>query len=302
MKRITGSQLPLIPLQPSPVSASYGLNPYDAELGYLARHLLTCTLPHSDPGTVDAWTRQMGGKYGLSLTITRSTFDSANNCLIGYPYGSIPRLILCWICTEVTRKRERRLELGNTLSDFLRGIGLDPRNGTGPRGDSTRVKHQMHRLFGASISITIPADNIQRFANMHIVDSGELWWTPARPDQGTLWGSWVHLSESFYNSLRYSPVPIDLRVLREIKSSPLALDLYGWLTYAQYKANRFGDQAYTYAELMDQLGAGYATQKEFSRYVRLALSRITAVYTGARLVIVPGGLVIRKGGQESVIP
>ena len=58
-----------------------------------------------------------------------------------------------------------------------------------------------------------------------------LWWTPRQPDQGTLWESTVVLSERFFSEITENPVLIDLRALRALKRSPMALDVYLWLTY-----------------------------------------------------------------------
>jgi len=52
-----------------------------------------------------------------------------------------------------------------------------------------------------------------------------LWWHP-HPDQAALWESWIQLGEKFYSAVIASPVPVDMRALRALKRSPLALDLY----------------------------------------------------------------------------
>src|SRR5438874_151511 len=64
------------------------------ELAYMAKHLVQVTLPHSDPGDIQAWTRTNGD---LTLVITRSNLDIRSGKLIGYPYGTIPRLLLYWL-------------------------------------------------------------------------------------------------------------------------------------------------------------------------------------------------------------
>jgi hypothetical protein len=44
-----------------------------------------------------------------------------------YPYGSIPRLFLFWLVTEAKRNKSRHIRLGNSLDNFMREIGLNPR-------------------------------------------------------------------------------------------------------------------------------------------------------------------------------
>jgi hypothetical protein len=119
----------------------------EVELAFLARQLVQITLPHSDPGDVPVWTRRNGD---LTLIMTRADTDDKGT-LIGYPYGSLPRLLLYWINSEAVRTKSRRLELGSNLSRFMTELGLNPRNGRGERSDARRLQHQMSRLFGASI-------------------------------------------------------------------------------------------------------------------------------------------------------
>ena len=59
--------------------------PEDAEASFLARQLVQCTLPHSNPGNVEAWERRNGN---LTLVI-RSGWDSEKKSPIGYPYGCL---------------------------------------------------------------------------------------------------------------------------------------------------------------------------------------------------------------------
>ena len=49
--------------------------------------------------------------------------------------------------------------------------------------------------------------------------------------RAVLWQSCVTLGEQFYLEVIDRPVPIDMRALRALKKSPMALDLYSWLTY-----------------------------------------------------------------------
>lgn len=289
-------------IQPAPIA------PLDAELAeraYLARQLVLCTLPHSDPGSVDSWVRSSSN---LKLVITRTQIDQTGS-LIGYPYGSIPRLILFWVNTEAVKTQNRRLELGHTLSDFMRELGMDPRNGTGPRGDSTRLKNQLTRLFAASITfqqhVTGQRHDGQmfRFLNMQIASEGELWWHPHNPSQGQLFGSWIILGERFFEAITRAPIPVDLRILRVIKSSSLSLDLYAWLTYTAFRAAQSGSTIeITWEELANQIGSEYATMKEFGRKCRAALEKIQALYNGAQVKMVTGGVAVGPLSIPSVLP
>ena len=40
------------------------------------------------------------------------------------PYGNLPRLLLAWVCTEAVRTQRRELILGDSLSAFMRSVGV----------------------------------------------------------------------------------------------------------------------------------------------------------------------------------
>src|SRR6266853_1428602 len=110
-----------------------------SELGTDLRNavLVQATLPHSDvKGNPPIWTRA-NGHYGLILKpgYKRDPKTGGYIC-IGYPYGTVPRLLLFWLTTEALRTKQRRLELGDTLATFMLDIGMNPYNGTGVRSDA----------------------------------------------------------------------------------------------------------------------------------------------------------------------
>src|ERR1035438_470732 len=121
--------------------------PDAAERAFMARQLVQCTLPHSNPGNVPLWKRSSGN---TTLAI-QPGIDIDTEKSIGYPYGTIPRLLLFWMVTEAVQTKTRRLVLGRSLAEFMRAVGLDPSRG-GKRSDHRRLKDQMRRLFKCHIS------------------------------------------------------------------------------------------------------------------------------------------------------
>ena len=276
--------------------------PDSEELAFLARELVQCTLPHSDPGQAPFWARTNGN---LTLSIA-SGFDPVHTRLVGYPFGSIPRLILFWLTTEALRTRSRHLELGDSYNEFLRDIGFDPDTGGGKRGDAARVKEQARRLFSATISFIqsgelMPERSGERRLNMSVAAASELWWDPKRPDQVNLWDSWVELGEKFYTALTTAPVPVDLRALRALKRSPLALDLYAWVTHKSLSAARQGKPQFVpWQGLKAQFGADYKTTKNFRVKAVQALKKIETVYPGLKLADAIGGLIILPTSRPAI--
>lgn len=269
------------------------MEPDAAEAAFMARQLVQCTLPHANPGNVPLWRRTNGN---LTLGIQQG-YDLKSGKALGYPFGSIPRLLLFWITTEAVQTKNRRLQLGKSLSAFMREIGLDPNTGRGKRGDAPRLREQMRRLFAAHISFeqTIEEHDRegQRWLHMHVAPKGELWWDPKQPLQDNLWGSWIELGEDFFTAITTSPVPVDMRALRALKRSPLALDLYAWASYRTFTVTRKGKAQFVpWSGLMTQLGTDYADRKDFKRKARMALRKVQAVYSGLTLTYDVGGLTI----------
>ena len=267
--------------------------PTNAELAYMAKHLVQVTLPHSDPGDVAAWTRTNGD---LTLVMTRSNMDLTTGLMIGYPYGTIPRLLLYWLTSEAVRTKSRVLKLGSSLAQFMREVGLNPDTGGGKRGDAARLKEQMSRLFAATISFQYSdrtQGHFEQRMNMPVTRKAQLWWSPKDPAQGNLFESWIELGEDFYESITGSPVPVDTRALKALNHSPLALDLYGWATHKAYAVSkRKEQQIIPFKTLQAQFGTHYADLREFRRKFLGALKQVKVVYPAFQTSIVRGALVV----------
>src|SRR5215472_4030567 len=108
VKRALKEAAPLTAAQEKLLDAATAirLDPDAVERAYMARQLVQCTLPHRNPGNdKQAWTRQNGR---LTLVI-QPGWDGRKNTSIGFPYGSIPRLLLFWVITEAVFTKSRRL-------------------------------------------------------------------------------------------------------------------------------------------------------------------------------------------------
>ncbi len=277
--------------------------PRKGELTWGARDLtVQATLPHSDPGPIPVWHRR-NDYLGLTLSIRpgfRTDPQSGEPVCLGYPYGSIPRLLLFWMCSEAIRTRSRWLRLGRSLTGFMRDVGLSPRTGGGKRGDAARLRNQMERLLRASISIERVERGFGsgvRWLDMAVAPAGELWWDSCRGNDDVLFESWVELGERFHGALTERPVPVDRRALRALKGSPFALDVYAWVVYQSFvttSRRRVG-----WRHLQQQFGSSYASVKDFKKKCQLALAKVAALYGEARmpLRVVSGGVELVPGRQ-----
>lgn len=251
-------------------------------VGYMARAMVQATLPHkSTPGS------EFHRENGLfSLTILAPS-------KIGLPYGSTPRLLLAWMTTEALYTRSPVLELGPTLSAFLAELGLG-RTG-GAKGDITRLKKQIIRLFSSSISCSYQDDASAQGAAFTIAEEYSLWWTPKAPDQTALWKSTVTLGNKFFKEVIERPVPIDMAALKALKRSPMELDIYFWLTYRMSYLQR--DMLIPWPLLQMQFGADYSLEgqgpRDFKRNFLLRLKKVLSVYDTAKVGGMEKGLLLK---------
>ena len=201
-----------------------GASEADPELGFMARLLALCSLPRTNPGNRTQYVRR-NGPYTLVMSCTSTA---------KLPYGNVPRLLLAYITTEAVRTQSRILVLEDSLSAFMRKLGIYSTSGKG----HTRLRNQMDRLFHASVTLTYEDEQSRRYMTSAITDAGEFWWNPKRPDDRSLWESKIELGEKFFEEIIRHPVPIDMNILKAMKRSSLGLDLYLWLTYRTFALTR----------------------------------------------------------------
>ena len=247
-------------------------------LGFMARAMVQATLPHSKV-VGNEFTRR-NGNYSLTILSPSA---------IGLPYGSVPRLLLAWVTTEAVKTKSRELELGDSLSGFMRELDLVP---TGGRwGSITRLKEQTKRLFASSITAIYEQGQGTQIINQAVADRAVFWWHPKDPDQAALWKSTITLTDNFYREIIDRPVPIDMRAIKALKKSPMALDIYTWLTYRVSYLKR--PTAISWASLAMQFGSSYSRQRDFKTAFMSELKKVVTVYGGVQVEALPTGLLVK---------
>ena len=191
------------------------------EMGFMARWLMLCSMPRSNPGTREKYVRR-NGPYTLYMTAV------GGNKL---PYGNLPRLLGAWVCTEAVRTRRRELVLGHSLSEFMRKMDIYCSSGQ----KYARLQNQMRRFFNAHIQVVYQAEGHEATVNSPIASRTDLWWNARHPDAPMLWQSKIELGEQFFEEIMRHPVPLDMNTLKALKRSALGLDLYVWLVYRTFK-------------------------------------------------------------------
>jgi hypothetical protein len=291
-------------------------DPVGDEIGYMSWANVQANLPHSRPYLhsasdrrnspelknveKDLWRRRNGG-FILTIQSFKQELEDGEIKNYGLPWGAKPRLIMAWLTREAVTKGDRILHLGNSFGDFLKALGFRSRSG-GESGTDISTREQMTRLFSSRITLTTNQESALDehyfgLRNCNIVDSLDFWWNEKTPDNFSLWESEIELSEKFFLSIVKSPVPLDLRILQhpEIRQSPMAIDIYCWLTYKMYKVRR--PQPIRWPTLEQQFGSDYGRSDHFQNKFKNQLAKVVKLYSGARITILKdqSGILLKQG-------
>jgi hypothetical protein len=201
------------------IEAALEIEKLDAQesgtVGYIPRILVQTNLPYRDP-KVDVYKRVNGA---ISLTLFSPE---------GVPFGTVPRFVVSWLATQATITQSPVISLGNSQADFLRNLGMR-QDGK----DVARLHKQSLRFFNTMMSLKV--DDVSQLAtaraNIMVSSRSFIAWHPKNKEQRGLWESNLTLTDEFYKECITHPVPVDLRVLNALSSSPMAMDIYTWLTY-----------------------------------------------------------------------
>jgi hypothetical protein len=247
-------------------------------LGFMARAMVQATLPHRKVEGNEFERRN--GNFTLSLMAPSK---------IGLPYGSVPRLLLAWVTTEAVKTQARELELGDSMSAFMAELGLSATGGK--TGSITRLKNQTRRLFAATVSASYQDEDKTADIGYRLADRSVLWWHSKEPEQAGLWKSTVTLSEQFFKEVVDRPVPIDMRAMKALKQSPMALDIYTWLTYRTSYLKK--TTVVPWPSLAMQFGSNYSELRFFKRAFLEELRKVMLVYPHVRVDGLEDGLQVR---------
>ena len=264
----------------------------DPDLGFMARMMALCSLPRTNPGDRLQYKRT-NGPYKLGMTA------GLDNKL---PYGNFPRLLLAWVSTEAVRTQSRVLVLGDSLSDFMRALGVYSAGG-GNAG--IKLRNQMRRLFNAHVQLVYEDEHGEASVSSSVTDSTELWWNVRKPGERSLWESKIELSEKFFQEIIRHPVPLDMNILKSLKRSTLGLDLYLWAVYRTFSLTR--QLRLSWRQVYRQFGAhpdkssDNNTVQAFRYKVLRELKKIKLAWPGLNYTTAKGVLILHPS-TPSIAP
>ncbi len=250
-------------------------------IGYITSILACASIPHSK--IKKSYFKRSNGKTSLKII---------SDPEYGLPYGVIPRIVMIWLCTEVKFKKSKIIYLGKNQNEFIRKLGIIPTGGV--NGTIIRIKEQVIKLFHSTISLINNEKNSHRFVNLTIVDNGVFIWNKKSKKKFN-WNNKIILSKNFFNEIKSTSLPIDLRVIRVLRS-PLAIDIYVWLTWRSKMVKKRKSILISWKKLKLQFGSNYCSSSKglynFKREFLKQLKVVCFLYSQLNIEILNYGLKI----------
>ena len=224
--------------------------------------------------------------YERSNNVLKLQLQSIDKNL-GIPTGSYPRILLAYMSTTAMRTGSPYIELPKSVYALMGELGL-PQYGSSAQGMRFQIDALRKTLYfiewKRQIQAGLDTISITRDRMSLIIEESVVWDLVSSrskrmlvTDQG---GYYVKLSQSFFNDICESPVPIDMRAMIALQDSPLAMDLYAWLTYRVSFLRQAVDVSWE--ALMSQFGT-YSRTCDFKQRCKEALGRVCHVYPKLRI-------------------
>ena len=243
---------------------------------YQARAMVQATMPHSKQDELIHF--RTNGNFSIQLNASQK---------YGLPFGSYPRIIMAHITTMAVKQRTRFIVLPDTITGFMNDLGIANHTG-GKNGSITALRDQINRLTTTSIVCIYEDDERMATRRPDIFTESDIWWNTKKPEQTASFASYVELGEAFYNEVQKSPVPVDIRALWYLRRSPMAIDIYQWLTHRMSYLRK--ETVIPWEGLQFQIGGNYTELRNFKAAFINGLTKVVEIYPEAKVYLEDNGL------------
>ena len=202
------------------------------------------------------------------------------------PHGTKPRLILLHLNAEALRTGNPTIELGHSLTGFVkRMLGYSPNGRELARfWDQATALATAHVLLSVRVRDAQTGRDYQQQVKGEVIESMDLW-QAGHPDQRVIWPSFIKLSDRYFQSLTAHAIPLSEAAVRALAHSAVALDCYAWLAQRLHRIPRGKSQFIDWVSLHEQFGAQYRRVRDFRRFFLRQLAAVHAVYPEAKFDI-----------------
>lgn len=222
-----------------------------------------------------AWHRSFGA---ASLRIEPPSAEQS------VPNGRMARLALMHICDTAHRANSVTVDLGGSAAPAAERLGIASK--------SLDLIEQMHRLLSAKVSVAL-------------ADGQEIPVFDARSrsrGESSEWRQTIRLGSKFLASLAQHAVTLDLRIVRQLADSPLALDAYAWIRLLLATGRGDGEKPLGWDELLARFGAPSQGAEAFRSSFEAALRAVFEADSSIALAVDDEGMRVRLAGPEDEPP
>lgn len=280
---VTGKALTLI--QSRLIDTSGKLVDASNEITYQHSILCQTAMPYRDPGsTVRDWERRQGNAALMIEAGRALNPETGEWAQLGLPWGAKARLILMHLNSEAIRTKSPEVDVGDSLTAFVKRIGLSTDGRT-----IRSIKDQVGALSAALIRMAFIGPKGVFQINAQVVTGFDLWF-PKDAQQRVLWPSTVWLSGDYFESLQAHAVPLDERAIAALSHSAMALDIYAWLAQRLHRVPAAGRHFIPWPMLKEQFGADHSNLRKFRQVFMIALRQVCSMYPAAKIDVTGHGL------------
>lgn len=254
-----------------------GKRPSSTDLLYLAPDLAMVALPRHETGLGKF--NRISGQIELSLCLNGDTTAGLNlECGPHVPQGSFARSVLVAACTWARRSSGELDGSSYVIEEMLACVGLDPTD-----SNKRQLAEQLHRLIRTNVSMRVFTSEF----------SGSLVSMRTAVPESTASAMSVTLHEALLPQLAWRPVPLDRRALVALHGSPLATDVYCWLSKVLPWLKK--SMPFNLTLLRRQFGDGSSGSLDDATFVPSLLAAVRdalTVYPKARVLVQRGCLIL----------
>lgn len=229
------------------------------------------------------WVRRNG-----PMTLRVDAGKDETGQTLGVPFGSLARIVLYYLQTEVIRTQRRTVSLGQSMYAWMNQVNIS-------RGGRTvKALIEQTKLISTCRLTFYYLDESKK-----ITRNGAFIRTSFFSPE-TNWGQVVEIDEAFFEALLKHPLPVRESAIQFLADRSLALDVYVWICY---KLNRLDTPVFiSWRALYVQFGVQHGaddgsivlpsrgSMSSFKIRFIEALKRATHVYPAANVSINEKGM------------
>lgn len=257
-------------------------------LHYIHSVLALCGLPYRRLPASERSFERKNGRMALVVHAGELRSPMGERVPQPLPFGPKARLLLAHLSSEAKRNNSPTVEIADSLSGFMREMGLEVRGG--PRGTIQPFKDQVNALAACRMELSAwDGHRSSRSIDAKLFNKVDIWLSN-NPAEQILWPTTISFSSDFFESLKQRAMPVNVHVLRHLATSARKLDIYFWFNY------RLNSIEYplklSWQSLGEQFGDGFARERDFKAHFAADLADIRELFPKLPVRLTEQGLVL----------